>query len=229
MNCSILLINKFFKLETNMSVNVSQSNISNQNDKIDMLMNKLSLLEEAFKEERRIRIACEEELKTLKKITLTNLQKQLEEKESLLKTTFIDKIKLEKQLLEKSKNTSPSLSILNNEDNSIQTNKLEYYQNAYKDLRKKYSELLDEKSKLEQSYSSKFELEKEKNSIILKDSENIEKKLQKNNNDLKMLSESNKNLLVEVRSVNNILDEVSKHKEVISIELQFYKNELELK
>ena len=73
-------------------------------DKIDFLMNKISQLEEAFKEERKFRFSAEEELKNLKNITIQNLQKQLEEKESMLKTLFIEKIQITKELYEFKKN-----------------------------------------------------------------------------------------------------------------------------
>jgi hypothetical protein len=71
---------------------------STQGDKFDLLMNKFTQLEEAFKEERRIRVTQETELKNLKKITIPNLEKQLEDKENLLKSTFIEKIKIEKMM-----------------------------------------------------------------------------------------------------------------------------------
>jgi hypothetical protein len=77
---------------------------STSEDKIDFLMNKITELEEAFKEERKYRISSEEELKNLKTITNKNLQKQLDEKESMVKTLFIEKIQITKELLEIKKN-----------------------------------------------------------------------------------------------------------------------------
>jgi hypothetical protein len=109
----------------------------------------------------------------------------------------------------------------------LKLNKLEYYQNAYKDLRKKYNELLEEKSKLEHSYNTKLEMEKEKNSILMKDSESLENKVLRKSNDMKSLSESNKNLLIELRSINSILDDMNKQKEGLLMELSFYKSELD--
>jgi hypothetical protein len=107
-------------------------------------------------------------------------------------------------------------------------NKLEYYQNAYKDLRKKYNDLLEEKTKLEQDFNTKLEMEKEKIRILLKDTETLENKNIRKSNDMKSLSESNKNLLVELRSINSILDEMNKHKEGLLMELSFYKSEYEI-
>jgi len=79
---------------------------SSSEDKIDFLMNKITQLEEAFKEERKFRFSAEEELKNLKTITINNLQKQLEEKESIVKTLFIEKIQITKELLEFKKNVN---------------------------------------------------------------------------------------------------------------------------
>jgi hypothetical protein len=107
-------------------------------------------------------------------------------------------------------------------------NKLEYYHNAYKDLRKKYNDLLEEKTKLEQDFNTKLEMEKEKIRILLKDTETLENKNIRKSIDMKSLSESNKNLLVELRSINSILDEMNKHKEGLLMELSFYKSEYEI-
>ena len=80
----------------------------------------------------------------------------------------------------------------------LKLSKLEYYQNAYKELRKKFNDLLEEKTKSEQEYMSKLEMEKEKIRILLKDSEILENKSIRKSNDMKSLSESNKNLLIEL-------------------------------
>lgn len=220
-----------------MSVSISHLDTCNKNtDKIDMLMNKLSQLEDAFKEERRIRITLEEEVRGLKKITIPNLQKQLEEKESLLKTTFIDKIKLEKQLvgIESKRSNDVNVNIISshsifNSTNSdhITQSKLEYYQNAYKELKNKYNTLMEEKMKLEEDFNSRMDLEKEKLDIIKSEAEKHDKKLHRTGEDLKTLSESNKNLIIEIRSLNNILDETSRQREAALMELNFYKNECE--
>jgi hypothetical protein len=84
-------------------MNNAMNDKTNNGDKFDILMNKLTMLEEAFKEERRIRLSHENELKNLKKISIPNLEKQLEDKENLLKSTFIEKIKIEKMINSNSK------------------------------------------------------------------------------------------------------------------------------
>lgn len=85
---------------------MTTSNANENDDKINILMNKINTLENGFKEERRIRFKLEEELKNYNLITIPNFQKQLEEKESLLKTTFIEKVKIEKEFLELAKNVN---------------------------------------------------------------------------------------------------------------------------
>ena len=49
---------------------------------------------------------------------------------------------------------------------ALQSNKLEYYSNAYKDLRKKYTEIQEEKMKLEQEIEEKLNIEKKKCEIL---------------------------------------------------------------
>jgi hypothetical protein len=70
---------------------------------IDKLIEKIEILEGSLKEERKIRLKAEEELKNYKMITVPNLQKDLEEKELLCKSIFIEKINLEKEVIEKTK------------------------------------------------------------------------------------------------------------------------------
>jgi len=79
--------------------------MSSQEGKINVLMEKISILETTLLEEREKRFKYEEDLKILKTLTIPNLEKQLEEKESLCRTVFIEKIRIEKDLInEKSKN-----------------------------------------------------------------------------------------------------------------------------
>ncbi len=78
------------------------------------------------------------------------------------------------------------------------------------------------------AFNSKFELEKEKISILQRDSESLEIKLVRNSTDLKSMSEANKNLVIEIRSINSLLDEVNRHKEIMLMELNYYKSELDI-
>lgn len=80
--------------------------MSSEEGKINFLMEKISVLENSLFEEREKRLKFEEELKILKTFSIPNLEKQLEEKESLCRTVFIEKIRLEKDLAEKTKSVS---------------------------------------------------------------------------------------------------------------------------
>jgi len=80
--------------------------MSSKEEKINFLMEKISVLENSLFEEREKRMKFEDELKILKTLTIPNLEKQLEEKESLCRTVFIEKIRLEKDLTEKIKSVS---------------------------------------------------------------------------------------------------------------------------
>lgn len=73
-------------------------------EKVDILMGKINSLEKCLSEEREKRIKSEEELYNIKNYILPNLEKSLEEKESLCRISFIEKIRIEKELQAKIKN-----------------------------------------------------------------------------------------------------------------------------
>jgi hypothetical protein len=100
--------------------------------------------------------------------------------------------------------------------------------NAYKDLRKKSNELMEDKSRIELDFNERIELEKEKNEILNREIKSSEEKILKLNKDLKIVSDSNRNLIIELKSINTILDEVNKQKENFMLEISYYKNELEI-
>lgn len=85
--------------------------MSYQEEKINFLMEKISILENSLFEEREKRLKFEDELKITKTLTIPNLEKQLEEKESLCRTVFIEKIRLEKDLSEKNKSVCKKIYI----------------------------------------------------------------------------------------------------------------------
>lgn len=109
----------------------------------------------------------------------------------------------------------------------MKSNKLEYYTHAYKDLRKKYNEVLEEKVKIEQETEERLNLEKKKIEISIEELKSNDDKIDRYNRDIKSLAESNKNLLIEIKSLNNILDEVNKHKETLILENSYFRNEHE--
>jgi hypothetical protein len=130
------------------------------------------------------------------------------------------------------KNTAGSNQIIINSNNygkhdALQSNKLEYYSNAYKDMRKKYSEIHEEKMKLEQEIEERLNIEKKKSEILKEENKSNEEKLDKNSRDIKSLSEANKNLLVEIKSLNTLLEEINKQKEILLLENCHFRNELE--
>ena len=105
--------------------------------------------------------------------------------------------------------------------------KLEYVQNLYKDLKKKYSDLQSEKLRIEQNLLSKIDIENEKVEILNRQIKDIEKSVNLKNENIKSLTESNKNLLSEINilNINNI--DLKKTNEVKISELDFTKKELE--
>ena len=99
--------------------------------------------------------------------------------------------------------------------------------NLYKDLKKKYNELSQEKINVEKEFKEKLEIEEEKTDIIkrqLKDMENI---LTMKNQNIKNLTESNKNLLSEIKVLNSSNNDFKKINEIKNTETEFSKKELE--
>lgn len=83
--------------------------MSSQEEKINVLMSKITTLETSLMDEREKRMKYEDELKVYKNHTIPNLEKQLEDKESLIRTVFIEKVRIEKELYEKLKNVKEYL------------------------------------------------------------------------------------------------------------------------
>jgi DNA repair exonuclease SbcCD ATPase subunit len=206
--------------------------MSNDNEKINILMEKLNKLELTLKDERKLRLKLEEEIKNYKTTIIPSIEKDLEDKESLCKSAFIEKIRLERVILEKFQKTNEVAKInndlfLENEKNSY-INKLEFYQNAYKESKLKLKTLEDEKNKIEVDFNKRLEIEKEKNNILKRQLEDKESKIETLNTEMINLSLANKDLITELKAINTILDTTSKFKEINSMELAFYKNEVEL-
>lgn len=105
--------------------------------------------------------------------------------------------------------------------------KLEYVQNLYKDLKKKYSDLQSEKLRVEQNLSSKIELENEKVEILNRQIKDLDNTINVKNQNIKSLTESNKNLLSEINILNINNNDLKKINEVKISELDFTKKELE--
>ena len=105
--------------------------------------------------------------------------------------------------------------------------KLEYVQNIYKDLKKKYSDLQSEKLRTEQNLLSKIDLENEKVEILNRQIKDLENSINLKNQNIKNLTESNKNLLSEINILNMNNNDLKKINEVKISELDFSKKELE--
>lgn len=105
--------------------------------------------------------------------------------------------------------------------------KLEYVQNIYKDLKKKYSDLQSDKLKIEQNLISKIEIENEKVEILTRQIKDLENSISQKNQNIKSLTESNKNLLSEINIFNIKSNDLKRTNEMKISELDFNKKELE--
>ena len=106
--------------------------------------------------------------------------------------------------------------------------RLEYYKNLFEKERKKNDNLIKEIAILKKEYDDFRELEKEKNNLLINDSTQKENSNFNLKIDIKSLSEANKNYLIEINTLNNIIEQLYKKLEIMSIELNFYKNELHI-
>ena len=106
--------------------------------------------------------------------------------------------------------------------------RMEYYKNLFEKERKKNDNLIKEIAILKKEYDDFRELEKEKNNLLINDSTQKENSNFNLKIDIKSLSEANKNYLIEINTLNNIIEQLSKKLEIMSIELNFYKNELHI-
>lgn len=106
--------------------------------------------------------------------------------------------------------------------------RMEYYKNLFEKERKKNDNLIKEIAILKKEYDDFRELEKEKNNLLINDSTQKENSNFNLKIDIKSLSEANKNYLIEINTLNNIIEQLYKKLEIMSIELNFYKNELHI-
>ena len=105
----------------------------------------------------------------------------------------------------------------------------EYFKNLY-DQEKKKNEIFEKEiSKLKKEFDNYKSTEKEKNSVLIQDTHNKESSNFKLKIDIKSLAEANKNAIIELNALNNIIEQLYKQQEIMSIELSFYKNELEIR
>ena len=104
----------------------------------------------------------------------------------------------------------------------------EYFKNLYEQERKKNEIIEKEISKLKKEYENYKSTEKEKSCVLIQDAHNKESSNFKLKIDIKSLAEANKNAIIELNALNNIIEQLYKQQEIMSIELSFYKNELEI-
>ena len=124
-----------------------------EDDKIEILMKKINELETKLNEERKNSTQSEEELQRLSTITLPLLKKTLEEKEKLLESTMLDRVRLEKEIYYLKENTNKESlvkiakyiipELQDDKDKMIihQSNKIDYLSNVYGEIKKKYNVL----------------------------------------------------------------------------------------
>ena len=108
------------------------------------------------------------------------------------------------------------------------SNRVTYYRNIYEVEKKKLSDLKQEKVLNEKNLKSKHDQEKEKVTVLNRLISTKDDLIEKLNCDIKNISTSNKNLLEEVVFYSNHVDFINNQREISQLELNYYKNELDL-
>ena len=215
-------------------------NKKDDNDKIEILMNKISTLENSLNEEKKYKTKLEEKYNQLNNATLPILNKQLNEKEKLLESTLIEQIKLQKEI-----NYLKDNFKINDNFNSIskyiipefqdekdqliiyQTNKIDFLKNSYKNITKKTKEELENNLKEKINLENKIKSQEEQIKALKDSSQKNDEKINDLNTELSSLSQINKNLLYEIKTLNDIIKNITEEKEKYQLELNYYKKENE--
>lgn len=215
------------------------SNKKGDDDKIEILMKKISELETKLNEERKNSAQSEEELQRISTITVPLLKKSLEEKEKLLESTMLDRVRLEKEIYYLKENTNKESlmkiakyiipDLQDDKDKMIiqQSNKIDYLKNVYGEIKKKYNVIQQEKEQMRNEYEKKITIQKEEIETLKSSNEQQEKKIVELNNELSNISLSNRNFLIEISTLNKLLNDYMEENEKYHLQANYYKKENE--
>lgn len=210
-----------------------------EDDKIEILMKKITELETKLNEERKNSTQSEEELNRISTITLPLLKKNLEEKEKLLESTMLDRVRLEKEIYYLKENTNKDSLVkiakyiipeLQDEKDKMiihQSNKIDYLSNVYGEIKKKYNAIQQEKEQMKIEYEKKITVQKEEIDTLKSSNEQQEQKIVQLNNELSNISLSNRNFLIEISTLNKLLNDYMEENEKYHLQANYYKKENE--
>lgn len=210
-----------------------------EDDKIEILMKKITELETKLNEERKNSTQSEEELNRISTITLPLLKKNLEEKEKLLESTMLDRVRLEKEIYYLKENTNKESLVkiakyiipeLQDEKDKMiihQSNKIDYLSNVYGEIKKKYNAIQQEKEQMKIEYEKKITVQKEEIDTLKSSNEQQEQKIVQLNNELTSISLSNRNFLIEISTLNKLLNDYMEENEKYHLQANYYKKENE--
>ena len=216
---------------------ISNSSITQEEDKIDLLMNKIAQLEKELVITKQDKSQLETEYSDLNKITIPLLQKQLTDTEKSLESIIIDSIRLENEnnLLKASTNTSYVSSLSkyfipeyqDDKDKLIlyQTNKIQFLTQILRDLKAKHSAVLDEKCKLEISFTEQTQTKNQELTALKDQIEKQKNTINSLTKELQRISEMNNRLLNEIKSLNTLTNNYLVDIENYKKQIDYFKNE----
>ena len=213
------------------------NDLDNKDDNFEILVNKVDSLEKEILSEKAKSKNLEEEINILRTYKLPLMSKIIEEKDNYIDSLLIEQIKLQKEInylidnfdQDDMKKISLSKYIIqefqDDKDKLIinQTNKLDYFNNAYKKTKNELKEKEEDFQRKISELNLQIKTQEEQISTLKGINSKNEDKILELNEEINDLAEINKNLSLEISTLN----EINEEKEKYMLQNEYHKKENE--
>ncbi len=217
------------------------NDLDNKDDNFEILVNKVDSLEKEILSEKAKSKNLEEEINILRTYKLPLMSKIIEEKDNYIDSLLIEQIKLQKEInylkdnfdQDDMKKISLSKYIIpefqDDKDKLIisQTNKLDYFNNAYKKTKNELKEKEEDFQRKISELNLQIKTQEEQISTLKGINSKNEDKILELNEEINDLAEINKNLSLEISTLNEIISEINEEKEKYMLQNEYHKKENE--
>ena len=217
------------------------NDLDNKDDNFEILVNKVDSLEKEILSEKSKSKNLEEEINILRTYKLPLMSKIIEEKDNYIDSLLIEQIKLQKEInylkdnfdQDDMKKISLSKYIIpefqDDKDKLIisQTNKLDYFNNAYKKTKNELKEKEEDFQRKISELNLQIKTQEEQISTLKGINSKNEDKILELNEEINDLAEINKNLSLEISTLNEIISEINEEKEKYMLQNEYHKKENE--
>ena len=217
------------------------NDLDNKDDNFEILVNKVDSLEKEILSEKAKSKNLEEEINILRTYKLPLMSKIIEEKDNYIDSLLIEQIKLQKEInylkdnfdQDDMKKISLSKYIIpefqDDKDKLIisQTNKLDYFNNAYKKTKNEIKEKEEDFQRKISELNLQIKTQEEQISTLKGINSKNEDKILELNEEINDLAEINKNLSLEISTLNEIISEINEEKEKYMLQNEYHKKENE--